>query len=234
VVTVGLVTLLVTPTRANRVEIAHGLGADLAAVGALPPVMRSCATAKKTWRSPGRLIVVTAPTTADGAGPAGRIGPGAGDRRPCYDLVMNARYDIEKLIFTYAELMDAGDLEGVAALFEHAVVTNDKGEAVGGAEALAARWGKSVIIHPDGTPRTRHVTTNLVVDVDEETDTAMARSYVTVFQEIEDELPLQPIFAGTYLDRFARVDGQWRFTERHKGTHSLGDLSRHVSHSVTR
>ena len=144
------------------------------------------------------------------------------------------RDEIEKLIFTYAERMDAGDIDGVAALFEHASVANDKGEVVTGTEALATRWRKSVIIHPDGTPRTRHVTTNLVVDLDEGAGTATARSYVTVFQEVEGALPLQPIFAGTYDDRFARVDGRWRFTARHKGTHSLGDLSHHISYVVTR
>lgn len=144
------------------------------------------------------------------------------------------RADIERLIFTYAELMDAGDIEGVAALFEHAVVTNDSGEAVRGSEALTERWRRNVILHADGTPRTRHVTTNVVVDVDDDQRTATARSYVTVFQEIENEFPLQPIFAGTYHDRFDRVDGQWRFSQRHKGVHSLGDLSRHISFEVTR
>lgn len=146
----------------------------------------------------------------------------------------DARYAIEKLIFTYAELMDQGDCDGVAALFEHAAVTNDRGEVVEGTEAFAARWHRNVIVHPDGTPRTRHVTTNLVVDVDEEQTTATARSYVTVFQEVEGVLPLQPIFAGTYHDSFERVDGRWRFTARHKGTHSLGDLSHHISFVVTR
>ena len=42
------------------------------------------------------------------------------------------------------------------------------------------------------------------------------------------ELPLQPIFSGRYRDRFERVDGDWRWTERRV----LGDLYGDVSHHV--
>ena len=34
----------------------------------------------------------------------------------------------------------------------------------------------SVIIYEDGTPRTKHVTTNLAIEVDEEAGTAVSRS----------------------------------------------------------
>ncbi|WP_256333051.1 nuclear transport factor 2 family protein [Streptomyces sp. 2131.1] len=85
----------------------------------------------------------------------------------------------------------------------------------------------TVIIHADGTPRTQHVTTNIGVEVDEQAGTAVARSYVTVLQALAD-LPLQPVAAGRYRDRFARREGQWRFVERRVQIRMVGDVSRHL------
>ena len=85
----------------------------------------------------------------------------------------------------------------------------------------------TVILYEDGTPRTHHVTTNIAVEVDEMARTAAARSYVTVFQALPD-LPLQPVAAGRYSDRFERRAGQWRFVERRVRIHLVGDLSRHL------
>ena len=64
---------------------------------------------------------------------------------------------------------------------------------------------------------------NLIVDVDEETGAAVARSHFTVFQALED-FPLQAIIAGRYHDRFLRVDGSWRFQEREIVPELYGDL----------
>jgi hypothetical protein len=56
--------------------------------------------------------------------------------------------------------------------------------------------------------------------------TATARSSFTVLQIIKRGF--QPIVAGNYLDRFERVDGEWRFTERVFDPRLLGDLSHHL------
>ena len=135
---------------------------------------------------------------------------------------------IETLIMTYAERVDLGDYEGVAALFEHATYRAEHGGEIAsqdGAEAVLATFTTMVRKYPDGTPRTKHVTTNLMVEVDG--DTALSRCYYTVFQQT-DELPLQPIIAGRYHDRFERVDGVWRFADRLIFSDLIGDLSRHL------
>jgi 3-phenylpropionate/cinnamic acid dioxygenase small subunit len=78
----------------------------------------------------------------------------------------------------------------------------------------------------DGTPRTKHVTTNCIVEVDG--DTATCRSYFTVFQQT-DVLALQPVIAGRYHDQFLRVhDGQWRFSRREISIDLTGDLREHL------
>ncbi|GAA2154878.1 nuclear transport factor 2 family protein [Kitasatospora kazusensis] len=133
---------------------------------------------------------------------------------------------IENLIARYAELVDDGDFAGLGALLEHATFTGS-GEPASGGEAIERVFRDTVILYADGTPRTQHVTTNLAVEVDEQSGTAVSRSYVTVFQALPG-LPLQPIAGGRYHDRFERHDGRWRFTQRRVRITLVGDLSQHL------
>jgi hypothetical protein len=73
----------------------------------------------------------------------------------------------------------------------------------------------------------RHVTTNLIVDVDEEGGTASARSSVTILQAT-GKLPLQPIVVGRYEDEFRRAGGSWRFAARRVDFQLIGDMSQHL------
>jgi SnoaL-like domain len=108
---------------------------------------------------------------------------------------------------------------------------------IGGAGAVSGRDGienmlrGSLIVHDDGTPRTKHVTTNVAIEVDEEAGTAVSRSYFTALQALPN-LPLQPIVSGRYHDRFERSNGQWRFIERRVRTDLVGDVSRHLRHAA--
>jgi hypothetical protein len=135
---------------------------------------------------------------------------------------------IETLVLTYAERVDLGDFAGVADLFAHATYRAAAGDQVAssvGAAAVLATFETLVRRYDDGTPRTKHVTTNLMVEVDG--DEASSRCYFTVFQQT-DAISLQPIIAGRYHDRFARVDGAWRFTDRLIHSDLIGDLSHHL------
>ena len=85
---------------------------------------------------------------------------------------------------------------------------------------------------PDnGTPHTKHVTTNLIIEVDLDGTTAKARSYYTVFQQTPD-LPMQPIIAGRYHDEFAVIDDVWTFTKRHYINELFGNLSQHLLQAI--
>jgi hypothetical protein len=140
--------------------------------------------------------------------------------------VSDARAAIADLIHVYAERMDAGDLPSVAALFANATYGRAGGpQRRGAAEVLAAL--RVVRLH-DGSPRTKHVTTNLVVEVDEGAGTARARSYFTVFQATS-RLPLQPILAGRYEDGFRRSAGTWRFHARVIHLDLVGELGEHLA-----
>jgi hypothetical protein len=138
----------------------------------------------------------------------------------------NARA-IENLIYTYAERIDAGDLAGVAQLFEHGRIEAAPGITIEGAEQVRKLYEGSTRLYDDGTPRTRHATTNVIVEVDDAGATARSRSYYTVFQQT-DELPLQPIIAGRYHDTFHRVADRWCFDTRTMFVDLKGDLSHHL------
>ena len=141
---------------------------------------------------------------------------------------MGSANAITNLLYRYAELMDAGQLEEVAAMFSHARVTLSGGKVVEGAAPMLEQWRAFVRIHPCGTPRTRHVITNPIVEIDEAAGTASCRSVYTVFQQTP-ELPLQAIASGRYHDTFERVEGIWRFATRdYSMLDYIGDLSQHL------
>lgn len=132
---------------------------------------------------------------------------------------------IENLLARYCELFDSGDMEGYAALFEDATIANQFSTS-SGAAGVKAFFDENGLFY-DGLPHTRHVTTNIHVEVAPDGTTAEARSYVTVFQALED-FPLQPIFIGQYQDQLVKRDGGWRFASRACEPYLAGDLSRHA------
>jgi 3-phenylpropionate/cinnamic acid dioxygenase small subunit len=141
--------------------------------------------------------------------------------------VSRSRDEISRLIFSYAERLDLGDFAAVGSLFEHASYGAAEGPPLRGSAAVEKAIHDLVKLYDDGTPRTKHVTTNLVIEIDEQAGTASARSYFSVLQSVEDK-PIQPIVAGRYHDRFKRAARGWRFTERRIYMDLLGDLSGHL------
>ena len=133
---------------------------------------------------------------------------------------------IENLIATYAELVDDGDFAGLGTLLADATFAGS-GTPVSGPDAIEKMFRNMLIVYDDGTPRTKHVTTNVAIEVDEEAGTAVSRAYFTVLQALPG-LALQPIVSGRYRDRFERHDGQWRFAERRVRVDLVGDVSRHL------
>lgn len=137
---------------------------------------------------------------------------------------------VPNLIALYAEAIDDGDFDRLADLLADAAVTTEGTDVeVRGRDAVLAlytTWTRRY--EDDGTPKTKHVTTNLILDIDEDAGTASARSYFTVLQATPD-LPLQPIITGRYRDTFTRTpDGTWGFATRHMVTEHTGDLSHHL------
>ena len=150
-----------------------------------------------------------------------------------------ARHEIEKLIYGYAEALDDGDLLRLRELFAQAEVTPQPGFVLSGGEAIAEMFATHTIFYdangpadpwaPGTKPHTRHVVTNLVIDVADGGASATAKSYVIVFQARPD-FALQPVFRNRYRDRFVCAHGRWRFAAREMlhDEFGAGDTSRHL------
>jgi len=131
------------------------------------------------------------------------------------------------LIYRYVECVSNCDLAGAAALFEHARLKMRSGEMIGHV-ALRGFLEKSVIVHEDGTARTKPIVTNPILEIDEDAGTATCRSQYMILQQLEGR-PIEIIAAGRYYDKFERVDGAWRFSFRdYSMLDMVGDLSSHI------
>jgi ketosteroid isomerase-like protein len=141
----------------------------------------------------------------------------------------DARDAIENLLYTYAERIDLGDLDGVAELFADGEIAMEGTEMVRrGRDEIREMYALATRLYEDdGTPKTKHVTTNVIVEVDEASGTAASRSYFTVFQQTP-VLPLQAIISGRYHDRFEYQNDRWRFASRRIICDLIGDMSQHV------
>ena len=96
----------------------------------------------------------------------------------------NAPTEIANLLYTYTRLIDTGDYAGIGKLFEHARLTaEDSDMDVRGADAIAAHYARTTRLYPDtGTPKTKHVMSNPIIEIDEKTGAATCNAYYTVLQ----------------------------------------------------
>jgi hypothetical protein len=137
---------------------------------------------------------------------------------------------IKNLVHRYPQCADKGDFAGVGRLHAHAVMSelgHEPAFHAEGAEKFEQIYTSTVRRFPErNSPRTRHLIGNVIIE-DDGPDRARAVSYVVVFQQT-DKLPLQPIIAGTYFDRYGKVDGEWRLIERIEDMELVGDLSEHI------
>jgi len=147
-----------------------------------------------------------------------------------------SHHAISNLMFRYAECVDQADFDGLSELFAHGSVRStsaaDSEQAMSGA-AVGRFYAATNRVHDDGTLRTRHLATNVRIDIDEANDRATARSYYVVLQATP-KLPFQAIVGGRYEDRFERVDGAWRFADRLVHVDQIGDMSEHLSFDLSK
>lgn len=147
---------------------------------------------------------------------------------------MSARDKIAELLYRYAELVDAGDFDGVGELLGRASFGGPDTPAVTGADNIAALFAMAIRRFPEGggrhradpgTPKTRHLVLNLIIEIDGRA--ATARSTFCVVQAT-DRVALAPIVVGRYYDCFARDRDGWYFTERIADVEMVGDVSDHL------
>ena len=148
------------------------------------------------------------------------------------------RTAIADLIYRYAELIDAGDFAGLGQLLAQASFGGPRTPSVSGADRIAGLFAMTTRRFDDGTPKTRHLVLNPIIEIDG--DTATARSTFCVVQSTA-AVALQPIVVGRYYDtfsrggdRFARDADGWHFTTRIADVEMVGDVSDHLLIDPTR
>ena len=135
---------------------------------------------------------------------------------------------IRNLLGTYCHVIDTGDFEALGLMFSDAVLLDDRGRlAARGAEAATALWTGMIKRYDDGTPRTRHITANPVIELSEDGLSATCRSSFLVLQQMGKRLEV--IAAGRYVDELSANEGVWRFTSRQFFLDQVGDVSQHMN-----
>lgn len=133
------------------------------------------------------------------------------------DDTTRAKFEITELISHYGNRLDAGDFDGLEALFAgDAVFTVVPGEGVPPLigsrqirETIEQRWS---VVH-EGAQR-RHVMSNIVVE-SVDGDVARARTVLVVYEVAKQPgAQVQVHGMGVYEDTLTLVDGRWRFRER--------------------
>jgi len=134
---------------------------------------------------------------------------------------------ITALVNSYAERIDAGDLDGVAELFDDATWRSGAtGEVFRGATQVRRVYDR-IVLYDDGTPRTRHLLTNLTIELDSSGEAAGGRCSFTVLQGIVPGEAIQVILSGRYIDRYRKADGRWQFADRLFILDLAGEQGRH-------
>lgn len=137
---------------------------------------------------------------------------------------------IGRLLATYGERMDAGDFDGIGALFADGALADADGAVLAHGADGVARFYRAITRLHDGSPRTRHLVLDTRLDATDADGVVTARSYYLVLQGLDDEEP-RPIISGRYVDSVAPDDAGtgWRFVERRFVVDIVGDLSRHLT-----
>jgi 3-phenylpropionate/cinnamic acid dioxygenase small subunit len=144
-----------------------------------------------------------------------------------------SHHAITSLMFRYAECVDGADFDGIAALFAEGKITNEGvAGAIIGPDAVRKLYERTNRVHEDGTTRTRHVNSNVIVDIDDDAVHASARSSFVVFQQTP-ALALQPIVSGRYRDAFVGAGGVWHFDSRHIYVDHVGDVREHLTFDLS-
>jgi hypothetical protein len=144
-----------------------------------------------------------------------------------FDLERLAAEDeITRLLFAYCTGIDTGHLDDTAQLFAEGTWYLNPDSPLTGREDVAGFLHDNVILYA-GVPGTRHVVTNIRIDLADDRASARAQSYVIVHQSVPGSAP-EIIFQGAYDDTFACSGSGWHFAERRIITDGTGDMSRHL------
>ncbi|MFO1402564.1 MAG: nuclear transport factor 2 family protein [Steroidobacteraceae bacterium] len=123
------------------------------------------------------------------------------------------RLEIHDLMARYAWALDTGDVDGLVACFtpdaviiEEVFEDPDRWEGHAGIRALGQHYANAA-----GFPGRQHHISQVLIEGDATRASIRAFAFVT---ECRGEPPYLLRFAGYYLDKVEKRQGEWLFTER--------------------
>jgi len=120
--------------------------------------------------------------------------------------------EIRALVHSYARLLDQGDVDAVVTLFEHSTWRSlPHGSMLRGSAEVRPVYEN--LLAQDSNYRTKHLITNLTVEVAPGGANASSHCDWTVLQGAPGER-VGVTQSGQYTDTFQKIDGSWRFTDR--------------------
>ena len=139
--------------------------------------------------------------------------------------------EIENLVYTYAERLDAGDLDGVAALFAHGRICGMEDgppETVfTGTTGVRKMYDMATRLYDDGTPKTKHLTSNV-----RSTSTRMPEPRRAAPTTASPRRPrtcrCRSSLRATTATPSTVIDGSWWFDTRIMFVDQIGDTSHHL------
>jgi hypothetical protein len=137
-----------------------------------------------------------------------------------------ARASISALLAAYCHSIDDGEFRVAGHLFDHGTWSPNPDTVLTG-DAVCGWLTEKVITYEGGKPGTRHMNTNISIDVDLPGGRGRSRSYVLVSQAVGGVL-LGPIYQGSYHDEFVVREGMWVWLSRIIIADGRGDMSRHI------
>lgn len=136
---------------------------------------------------------------------------------------------IQALCFRYTFALDDGDFAEVGRLLGRGVLRpampGVAAEPYRGAAEIEGFYRDQVITYR-GSPRTRHLITNQLIEVEEPAGTARSRCYFTVLQRAPGH-DYEIVVGGQYFDVFALSGEGWHFTEKTIQVDHLNRIERH-------
>jgi SnoaL-like domain len=125
---------------------------------------------------------------------------------------MSDENEIISLVHLYARLLDAGDVGAVSALFEHSTWRSlPNGSVLHGSEAVTPVYEQ--LVERNGDRQTKHLITNLTIEMESDARTATSHSYWTVLESAPGE-GICIALSGQYTDTFQKIEDRWWFSDR--------------------
>ncbi|MDG2061644.1 MAG: nuclear transport factor 2 family protein [SAR86 cluster bacterium] len=152
---------------------------------------------------------------------------------------IEARLEIESIMFKYTSSLDSGDLESAANIFDKGSIKSP-GQFLEGTSGVLNAYKSAIIFYNDKdqevnyrrlkcSPKTKHLNTNIRYSFNADMTSANVHSYFTVYQSLNSRIEI--VVGGRYEDKFL-FDKGWFLKLRQIYIDHTGDIALHIRSDI--